>query len=140
MVPPDAPPQPLTAADIDRVMQAFYAEIRAHPELGPVFNRHVGTDDAAWRAHEAKIAGFWRKALLKEPGYDGNPMAVHLAAGDVRPGHFDPWLNLFETVTHRVLPAPQADAWTALARRIGRGLRMGIVDRERPAGEVPRLF
>lgn len=134
-----APIQPLTAEDIDRVMRAFYAEIRVHPVLGPIFNGHVGSEAEAWDAHEVKIGRFWKKALLKEPGYDGNPMAVHLAAGDVRPEHFTPWLELFETVTRRTLPAPQAEAWTALAHRIGRGLRIGVEDKHRPAGSVPQL-
>ncbi len=135
----DTPIAPLTEADIDRVVCAFYAEIRVHPVLGPIFNGHVGTGAEEWAAHEAKIGRFWKRALLKQPGYDGNPMAVHLAAGDVRPDHFGPWLDLFETVTHRLLPAPQADAWTTLAHRIGRGLRLGVEDRHRPTGSVPQL-
>lgn len=115
---------PLTAAQIDRVVAAFYTEIRAHPVLGPVFAAHVSD----WPGHEAKIAGFWRNAILLERGYDGNPMAVHKAAGNVRPGMFIPWLKLFDQVLRQELPPDEAAAWSALAHRIGRSLSLGLQD------------
>ncbi len=114
---------PITPAQIDAVMAAFYAAIRRHPTLGPVFAAHV-TD---WPEHEARIAGFWRNAILSERDYDGNPMQVHRAAGDVRPEHFAPWLRLFDEVLTRTLPPETAAAWSALAHRIGGSLRMGLV-------------
>ena len=117
------PPRlPVTAAQIDAVVADFYARIRQHPELGPVFARHVGD----WPAHEAKIAGFWRNAILMERGYDGNPMQVHRSAGDVRADHFAPWLALFDQVLQDRLPAPAASGWSAMAHRIGRSLAMGL--------------
>ncbi|MFE3839294.1 group III truncated hemoglobin [Pseudogemmobacter sonorensis] len=121
--PPGAPPgTPLDAEAIARVVATFYAEVRRHPTLGPVFARHV----ADWPAHEARIAAFWRNAILRERGYDGNPMAVHRAAGNVRPGMFPAWLALFDAVLARELPPPTARAWSALAHRIGRGLSLGL--------------
>ncbi|MBN8290672.1 group III truncated hemoglobin [Rhodobacter sp. NTK016B] len=114
---------PITPEQIDLVVTEFYALVRQHPGLGPVFARHV-TD---WPAHEAKIAGFWRNAILFERSYDGNPMQVHAKAGDVRPGMFDPWLGLFDMVLHKHLPPETATAWSALAHRIGRSLRAGLV-------------
>lgn len=59
-MPPLPPRIDVTAEDITRVVTEFYAAIREHPGLGPVFAAHV-TD---WPAHEAKIAGFWRNAIL----------------------------------------------------------------------------
>lgn len=114
----------VTAEEIGRVVARFYAKIRRHPDLGPVFAAHVGD----WPAHEEKIARFWRNAILFERCYDGNPMAAHLAAGDVEPGHFAPWLALFDEVLAELLPEASARAWSALAHRIGRGLRMGVED------------
>lgn len=115
---------PITAEQIDTVVADFYGQIRTHPVLGPVFAAHV-TD---WPAHEAKIARFWRNAIMFERSYNGNPMAVHAAAGNVRPGMFEPWLALFDTVLHRNLPPSIAEGWSALAHRIGRALRAGLVD------------
>ena len=129
------PPRfPITAAEIDRVVSTFYAAIRRHEELGPVFAAHV-TD---WPAHEAKIAAFWRNAILHERCYDGNPFAVHKQAGNVRPGMFEIWLGLFDSVLRRHLPADTAQAWSELAHRIGRGLRAGVVERSDQGG-VPIL-
>jgi hemoglobin len=126
---------PITAAEIDAVVAAFYADVRLHPALGPVFAAHVSD----WPAHEAKIVAFWRNAILFERGYDGNPMARHQDAGDVRPGMFEPWLALFDAVLARKLPAETAAAWSALAHRIGRGLRYGLVDTARAASGAPLL-
>ena len=58
---------PVSPEQIDQVVAAFYARIRTHPKLGPVFASHV-TD---WPEHEEKIARFWRNAILMERGYDG---------------------------------------------------------------------
>jgi hemoglobin len=133
---PAIPPRfAVTPEEIDRVVAEFYACIRAHPGLGPVFAAHV-TD---WPAHEAKIAGFWRNAILYERSYDGNPLEVHRAAGNVRPGMFDTWLGLFDSVLGRTLAAETADQWSALAHRIGRSLRAGVVDRTTLPGGVPKL-
>lgn len=130
------PPRfPITDAEISLVVAEFYAVVRTHPGLGPVFAAHV-TD---WPAHEAKIAAFWRNAILMERGYDGNPMAVHKAAGNVRPGMFDAWLGLFDSVLNRHLRAEQAASWSALAHRIGRGLRYGLVETGKSADGVPML-
>jgi hemoglobin len=125
----------ITADQIDRVVQVFYAAIRRHETLGPVFGGHVRD----WPTHEAKIAGFWKKAILYQPGYDGNPMQVHMAAGDVRPEHFAIWLALFDETLRRTLPAEPAAQWSALAHRIGRGLRLGVEDLARPASSIPSL-
>ena len=125
----------ITPAQIDAVVTEFYACVRLHPGLGPVFAAHV----ADWPAHEEKISRFWRNAILFERAYDGNPMAVHMAAGDVRAPMFDVWLGLFDSVLRRTLPEATAAAWSALAHRIGRGMRMGVQDRDQPAG-APKLF
>ncbi len=125
----------ITPAQIDTVVARFYAAIRHHPQLGPVFANHV-TD---WPAHEAKIARFWRNAILFERSYDGNPMMAHMRAGDVRAAHFDVWLGLFDDTLGAALAPETAAAWSALAHRIGRGLRMGVADSRPRAGEVPSL-
>lgn len=129
------PPRlPVTEVQIAAVVAAFYARVRAHPMLGPVFAAHV-TD---WPAHEARIAGFWRNAILQDGSYSGNPLQVHRQAGNVRPGMFDAWLRLFDATLHQELPEETASAWSALAHRIGTGLRYGLVERS-PPGMPPIL-
>lgn len=124
----------ITPAQIDAVMTAFYAGIRRHPELGPIFAAHV-TD---WPEHEAKIARFWRNAILAERSYEGSPMQAHRAAGDVRPEHFGPWLCLFDDTLNRLLPPQTAAAWSALAHRIGDSLSMGVALNTR-SDQPPKL-
>lgn len=138
---PDLRPNPLrkfdiTAAEIDRVVARFYARIRTHEELGPVFAAHV-TD---WPGHEAKIAGFWRNAILREGSYNGNPMRVHVSTPDIREEHFPLWLGLFREVLGQELPADTALKWAALADRIGEGFRTGVVSMRQPKDAPPRLF
>jgi hemoglobin len=112
----------ITEDQIARVIATFYACIREHPGLGPVFAAHV-TD---WPKHEEKITRFWKNAILHERSYDGNPLAVHRAAGNVRLGMLDVWLGLFDSVLKLELPPDTAAQWSALAHRIGRGLMFGM--------------
>ena len=125
----------ITAEQIDTMMAAFYSQIRAHEVLGPIFGKYI-TD---WQAHEARIASFWRNAILHERGYDGRPQQVHMRRPEIMPEHFALWLDLFEETAHRVLPELPARAWTAFARRIGGGMRMGIEQVRAAPGAVPVL-
>ena len=113
---------PIEGEEIRRVMESFYAKVRAHPELGPVFANHVGTTDAQWQTHITKIEGFWRSALLRDQdAYSGNPMAVHVTAPDIEIYHFAPWLVLFEETLEEELSAESAAAWSGMAHRIAKG-------------------
>ena len=125
----------ITREDIARVVASFYEMVRQHPGLGPIFAVHV--DD--WPSHEAKITDFWANAILYERSYDGNPLKVHRDAGNVRPGMFDAWLALFDMTLRRELTADQAVAWSALAHKIGRSLRAGVVEQIKGPGGVPIL-
>lgn len=129
----------VTPQQIDEQMRAFYVEIRRHPVLGPVFNGRIGTDPAIWRTHEAKIASFWRNAILHERSYNGRPQQVHMATQSIRPEHFPIWLDLFEEVARRTLPDTAATPWVALARRIGDGMQAGVAMARQPLGSVPIL-
>ncbi|MGH1576856.1 group III truncated hemoglobin [Planktotalea sp.] len=126
----------VTAQQIRDVTTAFYAKVRQHPTLGPIFARHV-TD---WPSHEAKIAGFWRNAILLERSYDGNPMQAHKTAGNVFAKHFPIWLALFDETLLQMLPIETAQAWSALAHRIGRGLSMGLTPVSSAGDAPPKLF
>lgn len=125
----------LSEDQIDRVVARFYAAIRRHDVLGAVFARHV----IDWTAHEAKIARFWKKAILFQPGYDGNPMQVHMATTEIQGAHFALWLALFDETLAESLPEPTANAWSALAHRIGRGMRIGVEDARHKPDKPPML-
>lgn len=113
--------------DIDRLMRVFYTRIRAHDVLGPIFARAIAPEDGPdWRAHEAKIASFWRNAIQIDRDYRGSPMQAHFMNGEVRPEHFPLWLELFHDTAREVLSPQKAASISALAERIGQGLRWGL--------------
>jgi hemoglobin len=126
---------PVTDAQIESVVAGFYREMRQDADLGPLFAAKVSD----WPAHEAKIADFWRNAILHERRYDGNPMQSHIAAGIVRSEHFATWLTRFDAVLARELPEDVAHSWSHLAHRIGRGLRMGLEFHNSRPSDMPDL-
>ncbi|WP_114285802.1 group III truncated hemoglobin [Candidatus Halocynthiibacter alkanivorans] len=131
----------ITSDEIALLMTRFYQKVRADAVLGPVFAAHVGAEDAPWPKHEAKIGAFWRNAILFDRSYSGNPMQKHLAAHGVIAEHFEIWLAHFDATLAEVFPEGRtAASFSALAHRIGRGLRLGVADRDRPKGAVPSLF
>jgi hemoglobin len=127
----------ITAEQINRVVGAFYGRIRGHPVLGPVFTDRLGTSQAVWLPHEAKIAAFWRNAILFERSYSGNPMQVHRGVAAIEPAHFAMWLALFDEVLDAELDPETARAFSELAHRIGRGLRMGVEAMRQPKDGPP---
>nr|WP_325250151.1 group III truncated hemoglobin [Amylibacter sp.] len=124
----------VTRKDIERVVTRFYADVRQHPVIGPVFLDSLSNDAEIWRVHEAKITNFWANALLYERSYDGNPMMVHSGISAIRPEMFTHWLALFDDTLAQELPDAVAQQWSALAHRIGRGLRMGVETRAGHSG------
>ncbi|MWV61795.1 hypothetical protein DCO58_07645 [Helicobacter saguini] len=92
---------------INELMDVFYNKVRINPELGPIFNGKVGTDEASWDAHKAKIASFWRLQLLGEQGYNGYPMKAHLELDPFPREFFNTWLGLFEESLNEVYDNPE---------------------------------
>ena len=99
-----------------------------------IFATHV--DD--WASHEEKVGRFWRNALLFQRDYNGNPMQVHKAAGNVESHQFAIWLSLFDIVLKNEFPPALANAWSKLAHRIGCGLSIGLFGAEY-ARQIPNL-
>lgn len=128
---------PITADEINMVVDTFYARIRAHAVLGPVFFASIPDETEIWVVHEEKIGRFWRNAILSERSYDGNPQRAHSNNDLIAPEHFEIWLGLFDQVLSEKLTVAQAAAWSALAHRIGAGLRMGVIQSKQKTGDVP---
>lgn len=134
------PPRfPITAAEIDAVVVDFYARVREDETLAPVFFQSIPPITSVWVDHEDKIASFWKNAILFERNYAGNPQQTHREKEAVEPEHFAVWLALFDVVLKERLTADQAASWSALAHRIGEGLRMGVVQARAADDAVPDL-
>ena len=125
----------VTPDQIAQVVPKFYAKVREHPVLGPVFFAIISLDDTLWRDHESKITDFWCNSLLNEKRYVGNPMLVHTGISALKPHHFAIWLGIFDQTLTQTLSVKDAQDWSLLAHRIGRGLRLGVdAARKRPDG------
>ncbi len=116
----------ITRAELHALITRFYAQVRQHPRLGPIFNGKIGTTDADWEPHLTKIEDFWANVVRQERVYHGNPMLKHMALPDIEVSDFEIWLTLFEETALATLPPEKARLMDSTARRIGRSLAMGI--------------
>ncbi len=89
-------------ADLIRLVDAFYAKVRADKALGHVFD---GVAKVHWETHLPKLYDFWDTVLFRAGTFRGNPIVAHAnlipAAGMEWP-LFERWLELFRvTVVER---------------------------------------
>jgi hemoglobin len=62
-------------------------------------------------------------------------MLVHTGISALKPHHFAIWLGIFDQTLTQTLSVKDAQDWSLLAHRIGRGLRLGVdAARKRPDG------
>lgn len=105
----------------------FYADVRQHALLGPVFNRQIHD----WPVHIEKIASFWARLTGGPSSYSGRMPLKHLNLG-IDPRHFHAWLQLWTFNCNNHLGAAEAQEMICLAQEIGRRLK-SIVCRELPS-------
>lgn len=129
----------ISESEIDSLVREFYMRARKHPTLGPVFLTVVGDEDEVWRAHEAKIASFWRNAIGIDKSFSGNPMLKHLARPEIQPEQFPIWLELFHDAARDTLRPEAAVSIGVLADRIGQSLEWGMRQFRQKDGLPPRL-
>ena len=73
------------------LLKHFYADIRQHKLLGPIFSEHI-TD---WPAHLELITDFWSTVTGGPAVYSGRMPLKHIPLG-LREEHFTAWLGLWE--------------------------------------------
>ncbi len=113
-----------TEADINTLVQSFYAKVRKDALLAPIFATKIKEDD--WDRHMGHIADFWSSIFLKTGRFKGNPMGKHAMLGGLTPALFAHWLSLFRETADSVLSPVQAEAIHAMANRIAQSLQMGL--------------
>ncbi|WAJ29478.1 group III truncated hemoglobin [Antarcticirhabdus aurantiaca] len=125
-------PQPLSEAELRRLVVAFYEQVRADDLLAPIFARQV-TD---WAAHTGRLGDFWCSVMLGTGTYKGNPFGAHLPLRDtLAPFHFERWLSVFREVAARELGDQRSAAIVRKAERIAESLKAGLLFRPMPLGE-----
>jgi hemoglobin len=113
-------------ADIERLVDAFYARVQVDSRLGPIFNDVARVD---WATHLPKMYAFWESVLFGASGFKGNPLAVHRALArhtELTPQDFDRWLHLFSETVDELFSGPVADDAKARAHRIATVMQFHI--------------
>jgi len=103
---------------IAKLLRHFYADVRQHRVIGPIFNERIKD----WPAHIAKIGEFWARATGGSSNYSGQMPLKHLNL-DLEPRHFGSWLELWDANCRCYLPPREAREMSALAHEIGHRLR-----------------
>jgi hemoglobin len=102
---------------ISKLLHHFYADVRQHQEIGPIFKAQIHD----WPAHIAKITEFWSRVTGGPSAYFGDMPAQHMPLG-LEPAHFQRWLELWDFNCQRHLAPREAAEMSALAHNIGRRL------------------
>jgi len=121
----------LTRQDVSLLVRSFYAKVRIHSELGPIFNGIV--DD--WESHLVRLTDFWEIILLNTgPGAGKfNPVKAHKEV-DQATGHqihqalFGHWLELWFTTLGENFEGPNAEFAKEHARRMAHILFFRIME------------
>lgn len=119
---PDDHPAGLSEPLVTRLVHVFYARVRAHAVLGPIFEQRLA---GRWDPHLAKMVDFWSSIALKSGRYAGRPHVAHQGMG-LAPEHFQLWLRLFEATCRDVCAAPEAAFFIDRAHRIADSLQIGL--------------
>jgi len=120
----------LTEVNLARLVDAFYARVRADAVLGPVFNEAI--DD--WPRHLDKLAAFWSSVMLTTGRYKGQPVPAHAKhVGRITPVLFERWLALWAHTTDELMERQVAAGLQAKAARIAESLKLALFYRpDRP--------
>ncbi len=132
-------PQPMTKtpsrAEVRNFVEAFYADVRADAELGPIFERVVAA--RGWDAHFETMTDFWQAVAFDGPPFRGNPMIKHAQIRDIAPAQFARWLTIFEKTCRRCWPQETTDLLIERGRRMAPAL-VRAIDRAREKAMVCR--
>jgi hemoglobin len=122
-----------TETQIEDLVATFYARIRKHPNLGPIFERVIGDD---WTPHLKLMCDFWSSVMLTTGRYKGRPIPAHVRinqpqqgaplGASIEPKHFAEWLSLFEATAKELFAPDLAASFVEKARRIAESLKLGF--------------
>jgi hemoglobin len=114
---------------ISVLLRHFYADVRQHRLIGPVFNERIKD----WPRHLARIAEFWARVTGRPSAFSGPVPEKHFGLG-LDSQHFGAWLHLWECNCRCYLGEQEAREMTGVAREIGKRLQ-GIL-----TGRAPAVF
>ena len=116
--------EPITEESIRRLVDGFYAKVRADDQLAPIFANAIADDE--WEPHLEKMRDFWSSVMLTSGRYKGNPVAVHMAVAGMELHLFSRWLELFGETCGELFEPDIADEFRAKAVRIADSLKLAL--------------
>lgn len=112
-----------------RLLRHFYADVRQHNLIGPVFNAHIGD----WPSHLEKLADFWSGITGGPARYRGGMPWKHMPL-NLEEAHFNAWLGLWKINCQRHLPVREAEDMIGAAEMIGQRLQHILAQAAPPQG------
>lgn len=102
-------------AELEKLLDVFYARVRVDPLIGPIFN---DVAKVHWEEHVPKIYDFWDSLLFGGRNYHGRPFPPHIPLG-LKAEHFERWLQLFFLTVDEKYTGLKADEIKTRAYNIG---------------------
>lgn len=124
-----------TEEEVQHLVHTFYASVREHGQLGPIFEAHVRD----WNRHLATMVDFWSGALRGTARFRGTPMPKHIALPGLSADLFRQWLALFRATTAALSNGAMRDRANDLAERIAESLWHGY-KMSRQIDRVPQVL
>lgn len=97
-------------ADIDLLVDTFYAKVREDEVIGPFFNDVAKVN---WEEHLPHLKDFWEAGLFHSVGFKGNIIRTHQELNSksaMQKEHFEHWVDLFSTTVNDLFSGPMAEA------------------------------
>lgn len=128
-----------TRDDCERLVRAFYGRALTDPVIGWLFTDIARLD---LEAHVPRIASFWETILLGAGSYGGGAFAPHAALharAELRAGHFERWLWLWQKTVDELYDGERAQLAKAHAARVARAFyqRLQPIDPAAAPGAGP---
>lgn len=97
-----------TRADIEQLLQQFYATLLLEEEMQYIFVTIAQIDLAS---HLPLLVDFWEQVLLQANGYQRNVLKIHSNLHEQYPltaAHFQQWLATFEATVNQLFEGSNA--------------------------------
>ncbi|ULQ53046.1 group III truncated hemoglobin [Flavihumibacter fluvii] len=114
-------------ADIELLINAFYASVQKDPVIGHFFTEVVHVN---WQHHLPVMFDFWENILFYSGGYNGNPMAVHKHLHSLFPlkkSDFEHWLSLFKSTAYTYFEGPNTELLLQRASSIAVAMELKLL-------------
>ena len=105
-------------ADCERLVRAFYGRALTDPVIGFLFTDVAKLD---LEAHVPRLTRFWETILLGAQSYGGGAFRPHLelnSKAQLKQGHFDRWLQLWDMTVDELFSGAHADLAKSHAHRV----------------------